>query len=59
MFLLNAGNPNDWVDKIDKTWSGSIPATIMYKGGKKVFFKEGEFTQEEINSVITNKNQNK
>ncbi len=59
VFLLNAGNPNDWVDKIDKTWSGSIPATIMYKGGKKVFFKEGEFTQEEINSVITNKNQNK
>jgi thiol-disulfide isomerase/thioredoxin len=59
VFLLNAGNPNDWVDKVDKTWSGSIPATIMYKGGKKVFFKEGEFTQEEINEVITNKNQNK
>jgi len=56
MFLLNAGNPNDWVDKVDKSWSGSIPATIMYKGGKKVFFKEGEFTQEEINSVITDKN---
>jgi thiol-disulfide isomerase/thioredoxin len=59
VLLLNAGNPNDWVDKVDKTWSGSIPATIMYKGGKKVFFKEGEFTQEEINEVITNKNQNK
>jgi thiol-disulfide isomerase/thioredoxin len=56
VFLLNAGNPNDWIDKVDKAWGGSIPATIMYKGGKKVFFKEGEFTQEEINSVIADKN---
>ena len=56
VFLLNAGNPNDWIDKVDPSWSGSIPATVMYKKGKKVFFKEGGFTQEEINATITEKN---
>lgn len=52
VFILNAGNPNVWLDKIDKSWGGSIPATVMYRNNKKVFFKEGEFTQTEIDSVI-------
>ena len=55
VLLLNAPNPNDWIDKIDSSWSGAIPATVMYKNGKKVFFKEGDFTREEINSIITTK----
>ncbi len=55
VLLLNATNPNDWIDKIDSSWSGAIPATVMYKNGKKVFFKEGDFTQEEIILTI-NKN---
>ena len=54
--LLNAPNPNAWIDKVDSTWSGSIPATVMYKNGKKVFFKEGGFTQDEINQTIITKN---
>ena len=52
IFILNAGNPNEWVDKVDKSWGGSIPATIMYKKSKKVFFREGEFTQTELDSII-------
>ena len=52
VFILNAGNPNVWLDKVDKSWDGSIPATVMYKAGKKVFFREGEFTQTEIDSII-------
>jgi thiol-disulfide isomerase/thioredoxin len=55
--LLDAGNPNNWIDKIDSSWSGAIPATAMYKEGKKVFFREGEFTQQELDSIIKNKNQ--
>ncbi len=52
VFILNAGNPNVWLDKVDKSWGGSIPATVMYKNNKKVFFREGEFTQTEIDSII-------
>jgi len=55
-YLLNAGNPNNWIDKIEPEWNGSIPATIMYKGDKKVFFREGEFTQTELDSIIQTKN---
>ncbi len=51
-YLLNAGNPNVWIDKIEPEWGGSIPATIMYKGGKKVYFREGEFSQTELDSII-------
>ncbi len=53
--LLNAGNPNAWIDKVEKEWSGSIPATIMYRNGKEVFFHEGEFMQSEIDSIIQQK----
>jgi len=56
VFLLNETNPNNWIDKVDSEWSGAIPATVMYKGGEKVFFKEGSFTQVEIDEAITNAN---
>ena len=52
VYLLNAGNPNDWIDKVDPTWTGAVPATVCYKSGKKVFFKEGEFSQTELASTI-------
>jgi thiol-disulfide isomerase/thioredoxin len=54
--LLNGGNPNSWIDKIDTSWSGAIPATVMYKHGKKVYFHEGELTQDNLNKTIENKN---
>lgn len=53
--LLSAGNPNVWIDKITPEWGGSIPATVMYKKGKIVFFKEGEFTLEELENIIKTK----
>ncbi|HTB30951.1 MAG TPA: TlpA disulfide reductase family protein [Bacteroidia bacterium] len=56
LLLLNGGNPNDWIDKVDSSWSGSIPATIMYKSGKKVYFREGEFTSESLEKIIQSKN---
>ena len=52
VLLLDAGNPNIWIDAIDSTWSGAIPATIMYRHGKKALFYEGEFTQNQLDSVI-------
>jgi thiol-disulfide isomerase/thioredoxin len=53
--LLDAGNPNNWIDSIDNSWSGAIPATAMYKRGKKVFWAEKEFTQKELDSIIKTK----
>lgn len=55
VYLLNAGNPNNWVDKIDPAWSGALPATVMYKNSTKTFFREGDFTQAELDSLIQTK----
>lgn len=31
---------NDWLDKVDPSWSGSIPATLLLKGSKKEFYEK-------------------
>jgi len=56
VLLMNGGNPNNWIDKVDTSWSGAIPATVMYKHGKKVYFHEGELTQDNLNKTIETKN---
>jgi len=43
---------NHWIPAIDANWSGAIPATVLYKNGKKVAFVEGQLTQEELNNLI-------
>jgi thiol-disulfide isomerase/thioredoxin len=48
VMILDAPDPNSWIDKIEKQWSGSLPATIVIntKTGKRAFvgkeLKEGE-----------------
>ncbi|HND82571.1 MAG TPA: TlpA disulfide reductase family protein [Chitinophagales bacterium] len=55
-FILSAGNPNIWIDKIDNRWSGAIPMTLFYKNGNKEYFHEGEYsTAEELESYIHTK----
>jgi thiol-disulfide isomerase/thioredoxin len=49
---------NNWLGKVDENWSGSIPATLLIKGDKRLF-KEEEFAsaqelQDFINSIINN-----
>lgn len=51
-YMLNAGDPNKWIDQIDPNWDGAIPATVFYRSGKKVLFHEGELTQAELNEKI-------
>lgn len=45
-------DPNLWINQVDSTWSGAIPATIMIKNGKKLFFKEGEMNSRELKQTI-------
>ena len=51
--ILQAGNPNIWLNQIDSTWSGAIPATVFYKNGKKVFFTEGELNDYQLDSLVS------
>lgn len=50
--LLSDPDANSWIDKINPSWSGAIPATLIVKGNKKEFYEQ-EFTYEELKSVIT------
>ena len=48
VLILDERNPNEWIDKLEKTWSGAIPATLLInnKNGKRKFIEralhEGE-----------------
>lgn len=49
--LLDDPDQNAWIPKIDSSWSGAIPATIIYnKSGMK--FYEQPFTYEELSQEI-------
>ncbi len=46
VILLTDNKYNTWLDKVDAEWSGSIPATLLLSGEKKLF-AEREFESEE------------
>lgn len=51
VILLDAPNANQWIDKVDPSWSGTIPATVIH--GKKFWkFYEKEFTYEELRKIV-------
>ncbi|MDP3445556.1 MAG: TlpA disulfide reductase family protein [Ignavibacteria bacterium] len=50
--LLYAPNANAWIDKVDSDWSGAIPATLIYKGKKRIF-NEGSYTYNELDQIIS------
>jgi len=50
--LLSDKDYNSWLDKIDKDWSGAIPATLILEG-KKHLFAEREFESfTELNDYV-------
>lgn len=40
--ILDEKNPNEWIEKIDKSWSGALPATLVInnKTGKRRFVEK-------------------
>ena len=58
VILLNAGNPNIWIDKIDSSWSGAIPATLFrYQDTRRFEERSYETTDDivqHIRSLIKN-----
>ncbi len=44
IYLLDETNANNWINNIDKNWSGAIPATLIVKKGKKKHFLTSTIT---------------
>lgn len=52
-YLLDDINrSNEWMKKIDPSWTGSIPATVLYKNGQPLSFTEGTLTETELTALI-------
>jgi thiol-disulfide isomerase/thioredoxin len=51
-FLLNDVNSNAWIDKVDPSWSGALPATLIYKGKSRHFY-ETEMNYASLNKALT------
>src|SRR5690606_38146606 len=47
VFLLDDTDQQEYIDRIDKTWSGAIPATLFVKGKTRKFV-EKEFTYQSL-----------
>ncbi len=51
VWLLDDADANGWIPKISETWSGAIPATIIYNKNKRTFY-EHSFTYEELKKEV-------
>ncbi len=51
IIVLDDPKQNDWIPKVDKDWSGAIPATIIYNKDKREFF-EKSFDYDNLKNTV-------
>jgi len=51
--VLDDLKQNSWIPKVDESWSGAIPATLIYRQGKRRFY-EASFTYEKLQNILYN-----
>ena len=53
VYLLDEVNYNKWIDRVDATWTGAIPATVIInnKMGYRKFYEQS-FTNEQLQEAI-------
>ncbi len=52
--LLDDPRSNRWIPKVDSSWSGAIPATLIFNKNSSSFY-EKVFTYEELESIVNSK----
>jgi thiol-disulfide isomerase/thioredoxin len=52
VLLMTDLDYNAWIDRIDPSWSGAIPATLIFKRERRVFL-EKELTHDELLNYVT------
>jgi len=51
VILLNEPDANSWIDIVDPSWTGALPATLIFKGKERLFY-EKELTYQDVNNSI-------
>jgi thiol-disulfide isomerase/thioredoxin len=53
VYLLHEPDYNSWINKVDTSWSGAIPATLIVNSRKKISkFYEKTFYFQELEEII-------
>ncbi len=52
--LLDDPRSNRWIPMVDQSWSGAIPATIIFNKSTRSFYEQ-VFTYEELKSIVNSK----
>ena len=47
VILLDDPNENKWIPKVDESWSGALPATLIYNKDKRAFYEQS-FNKESL-----------
>ena len=51
--FMDESNPNKWIDSVDTSWSGALPATLVWSKRKGVSqFFEKKLTYEELEAAV-------
>ncbi len=49
--VIDDADANAWIDKVDPSWSGAIPATLVFRGDRREF-REQSFTRDELFQLV-------
>lgn len=52
VYQLIPENANEFINSVDESWSGAIPATAYYRSGQKLYFYEGEYEASQLSTNI-------
>lgn len=52
VLVLEDNRANYWIDDIDPSWSGAIPATLVFNGARRKFFERTFHHVDELNDII-------
>ena len=52
VIVLDDSNSNFWINEVDPSWSGAIPATVIYKNDQRQFFEKNFVSFKELNNII-------
>ena len=52
VIVLEDNRSDYWINDIDRTWRGSIPATLVYKGKKRAFFERTFHHVNELSDIV-------
>jgi thiol-disulfide isomerase/thioredoxin len=50
--VLYDSDSNFWINDISESWSGAIPATLVYKNESRSFYEKSFHSQEELSDII-------